>query len=299
MDAIHAAAATTPGVTVLDRHADAAHNRMVLTFVGDPSSVVEAAFRCAARAADLIDMTEHWGEHPRIGATDVIPFVPLNGVSMPECVTLAETLGARLGSELGIPVYLYYEAARTPDRRRLPDVRRGEFEGLRASIVTDPTRSPDFGPSRVGSAGATAVGARPFLLAYNITLETSDVTLARSIARAIRESSGGLPAVQALGMATPDPNVVQVSMNVLDTSVTPLHVVFEAVRGLAAAAGVAVAASELVGLMPMDVLTATTAHFARLGDFGRAQVVEARLLDSLTAEYTARPDRTGRGQEAQ
>ena len=287
--AIYDAAASTPGVSVLDLHSDPAHNRMVLTFVGSPSDVVEAAFRCAARAAELIDMREHRGEHPRIGATDVIPFVPLGGVTMADCVNLAHRLGRRLGEELGIPVYLYYEAAQRADRRRLPDVRRGQYEGLCEVVGVDPDRAPDYGPHRVGAAGATAVGARPFLLAYNVNLATSDLELAKRIARAVRESSGGFPAVQALGMATADPNVVQVSMNLLDTALTPLHLVYEAVESRAAEHGVDVASSELVGLMPLDVLVATTGHFARLLDFGRSRVVEARLLEALSAERRPPP----------
>jgi glutamate formiminotransferase / 5-formyltetrahydrofolate cyclo-ligase len=287
--AIRDAAVGTPGVTLLDLHADPAHNRMVLTFVGGPDAVVEAAFRCAAVAAASIDMREQRGEHPRIGATDVVPFVPLSGVTMADCVSLAERLGRRLGDELGVPVYLYYEAARRPERRRLPDVRRGEYEGLREAILTDPARAPDFGPARLGPAGATAIGARPFLLAYNVNLATPDLALAKRIARAIRESSGGLPAVQALGMATPDPNVVQVSTNLLDTARTPLHVVFEAVQSRALAEGVVVAGSELVGLMPLDVLVATTAHHARFAGFGRAHVIEARLLDALASSGAEPP----------
>ena len=287
--AIRDAAATTPGVSLLDLHADPAHNRMVLTFVGSPEAVVEAAFRTAARAAELIDMRGHRGEHPRIGATDVIPFVPIAGVTMADCADLAHRLGRRLGDELGIPVYLYYEAAQRADRRRLPDVRRGQYEGLCELIGVDPDRAPDYGPSRVGTAGATAVGARPFLLAYNVNLATTDLALAKRIARAVRESSGGFRAVQALGMATPDPGVVQVSMNLLDTAVTPLHVVFEAVQARAAEHGVVVASSELVGLMPLDVLVATTRHFARLTDFDRSRVVEASLLETLAADRQPPP----------
>jgi glutamate formiminotransferase / 5-formyltetrahydrofolate cyclo-ligase len=287
--AIRDAAAGTPGVTLLDLHADPAHNRMVLTFVGGPDAVVEAAFRCAAVAAASIDMRLQRGEHPRIGATDVVPFVPLSGVTMAECVGLAERLGRRLGDELGIPVYLYYEAARRPERRRLPDVRRGEYEGLRDAIGADPARAPDFGPARLGPAGATAVGARPFLLAYNVNLATPDLALAKEIARAIRESSGGFPAVQALGMATPDPDVVQVSTNLLDTARTPLHVVYDAIRARALARGVEVVGSELVGLMPLDVLVATTAHYARFAGFGREHVLEARLLDALAADRRGPP----------
>ena len=287
--AIYDAAVTAPGVSVLDQHTDPAHNRMVLTFVGSPSDVAEAAFRCAARAAELIDMTEHRGEHPRIGATDVVPFIPISGVTMADCVDMAHRLGRRLGEELNIPVFLYYEAAQRADRRRLPDVRRGQYEGLREVVGVDPARAPDYGPSRVGRAGATAVGARPFLLAYNVNLATADLALAKAIARAVRESSGGFPAVQALGMATSDPGVVQVSMNLLDTAVTPLHVIYEAVRSQAAEHGVDVRSSELVGLMPLDILVATTGHFARLTDFGRARVVEARLLEALSPERRPPP----------
>ncbi len=280
--AIRNAAAGVAGVTVLDLHADAAHNRMVLTFVGSPEAAVDAAFRCAERAAQLVDMREQSGEHPRIGATDVVPFVPMSETSMGECVELATQLGRRLGDELSIPVYLYAEAARRPGRRWLPDVRRGEYERLRTAIETDPERAPDFGPARLGPAGATAVGARPFLVAYNVNLATTDVSLARAIARGVRQSSGGLPAVQARGMATDDPNVVQVSMNLLDTAATPLHAAYDAVCSAAAEHGVEVASSEVVGLIPLGVLSATLAHYARAHEFRNDQVLEARLLDALT-----------------
>jgi glutamate formiminotransferase / 5-formyltetrahydrofolate cyclo-ligase len=282
-------AAAVPGVTVLDVHADAAHNRMVLTFVGSPEAAAEAAFRCAERAAQLIDLREHRGEHPRIGATDVIPFVPVAGVSMADCVRLAERLGRRLADDLGLPVYLYAEAARRPERRWLPTVRAGEYEGLRETIGADPARTPDFGPARLGPAGATAVGARPFLIAFNVNLATSDLGLAREIARAVRQSSGGLPAVQARGMATEDADVVQVSMNLLDTEITPLHAAFEAVRARAEARGVAIARSEVVGLLPLRVVTATARHYVKMEGFEASRVVEAGLLDALVAAGQAPP----------
>lgn len=283
--AIRDAAGAVPGVTVLDVHADPTHHRMVLTFVGGPDAVLTAAFRCAEQAARLIDMTTHRGEHPRIGATDVVPFVPVSGVTMDACVELANTLGKRLGEELGIPVYLYARAARRLERVRLPDVRRGQYEGLRDAIETDPARVPDFGPARLGTAGATAVGARPFLVAYNINLATSDLGLAKRIARTIRESNGGLPAVQALGMATDDPNVAQVSMNLLDTAVTPMHVVYEAVRDHAAAAGVEVVESEIVGLLPLDAVVTSMKAYVKARELAASQIVEARLLTALgTAE---------------
>jgi glutamate formiminotransferase / 5-formyltetrahydrofolate cyclo-ligase len=287
--AIRDAAAAVPGVTVLDLHADPTHNRMVLTFVGAPEAVSEAAFRAAEQAARSIDMTVQSGEHPRIGATDVIPFVPVSGITMDACVELANAVGRRLGDELGIPVYLYARAARRPERVRLPDVRRGQYEGLRDSIETDPDRAPDFGPARIGTAGATAVGARPFLVAYNVNLATSDLALAKRIARNIRESSGGLPAVQALGMTTENPGVVQVSMNLLDTAVTPMHVVFETVRSQASVDGVEVVESEIVGLLPLDAIVATTKAHVRARQLDASQIVEARLLQALsTAELPPR-----------
>ncbi|MCC7368243.1 MAG: glutamate formimidoyltransferase [Chloroflexi bacterium] len=280
--AIRAAAADVPGVTVLDLHADPTHNRMVLTYVGSPAAVSEAGFRCVETAARLIDMTVHQGEHPRMGATDVVPFIPLTGVTMDDCVALAEQVGQRIGDELRIPVYLYSRAARRPERVRLPDVRRGQYEGIRDTIETDPARAPDFGPARLGTAGATAVGARPFLVAYNMNLATADLALAKSIAKNVRESSGGLKAVQALGMATGDPNVVQVSMNLLDTSVTPLHVVYRTVAEQAAAAGVEVIESEIVGLLPMDVLISTSRTHVKARELGMDQIIEARLLQALS-----------------
>lgn len=281
--AIREAAANVPGVTVLDLHTDPTHNRMVLTFVGAPDAVAEAAFRCAEQAARLIDMTTHSGEHPRIGATDVIPFVPVSGVTMETCIELANLVGRRLGEELGIPVYLYALAARRPERIRLPDVRRGQYEALRETIETDPDRAPDFGPATIDTAGATAVGARPFLVAYNVNLATADLSLAKRIARAIRESSGGLAAVQALGMATDDPNVVQVSMNLLDTAVTPLHLVFDTVKAQAAAEGVAVVESEIVGLLPLDAVVATARTYVKARQLGAGQIVEARLLQTIVS----------------
>jgi len=284
--AIRDAAAGTPGVAVLDLHADAAHNRMVLTFVGAPAAVVEAAFRCAERARAMIDLREHRGQHPRIGATDVIPFVPVSDVSMEACIELAGRLGRRLGEELEIPVYLYAEAARRPERRWLPEVRRGEYEGLREAIRTDPARAPDFGPCQLGPAGATAVGARRYLVAYNVNLASADVAVARAIARSVRESAGGLPSVQARGMLTSDPNVVQVSTNLLDTDITPLHVVFEAIQTLAHERGVEVAGSEIVGLVPLSVVTATTAHYVQTGELGSAQIVQSRLLDLMLAGHS-------------
>ncbi len=289
MDAIQAAAEDVPGTLVLDRHADPVHNRMVLTLAGAVGPVAEAAFRCAARAAELIDMRQHTGVHPRMGATDVLPFVPLASTPMALCVEMAQRVGRRIAAELDVPVYLYAEAATREERRRLPDVRRGEYEGIRAGIVERDDLAPDFGPARLGSAGATAVGARTFLVAYNVSLATGDLGIARAIARSIRESSGGLPAVQARGFATGDPGVVQVSMNLLDTRVTPLHEAFERVVQEARTRGVEVLASELVGLAPTAVLAETTRHFARFGRLDANQAIETRVLELALRSLSGNP----------
>jgi glutamate formiminotransferase len=279
MDAIHAAARSVRGAMVLDRHADPVHNRMVLTIAGSPGPVAEAAFRATACAATLIDLNEHRGVHPRIGATDVVPFVPLAATSMQVCVELAVRVGRRIAAELDLPVYLYGEAARSSDRRRLPDLRRGEFEHLRATLASDPHLAPDFGPARIGPAGATAVGARPPLIAFNITLATGDLGTARAIARTIRESSGGLPAVQARGFRTADPTIVQVSMNLLDTRRTPMALVFERVRQEAARHGVEVHESELVGMAPAEALVDVARQALQFGRLDANAILETRLLE--------------------
>lgn len=285
MDAIEAAAASARGAQVLDRHADAVHHRMVLTIAGQPGPVAEAAFRAVRRASELIDLTTHRGVHPRIGAADVVPFVPLGSTPMAVCVELAQRVGRRIAVELDLPVYLYGEAARAPGRRRLPDVRRGEYEHLAANIARDPGLAPEFGPRAVGPAGAVAVGARPPLIAYNITLATADLGTARAIARAIRESNGGLPALQARGFPTADPNVVQVSMNLLDFRRTPLHVVFDRVHAEAHAHGVEVVESELVGLLPVDAVVDVARHALRFGRLAGESVLETRLLErTLTSD---------------
>ena len=279
MDAIQAAASEVAGAHVLDRHADAVHNRMVLTIAGTPGPVAEAVFRAIARAATLIDLDAHRGVHPRIGATDVVPFVPLGATNMQVCIELAERVGRRIAAELEVPVYLYGEAARSTARRRLPDLRRGEYERLKVELGADPSLAPDFGPARVGPAGATAVGARRPLVAYNVTLATSDLRLAGAIARSIRESSGGLPAVQARGFKTADPNVVQVSMNLLDTRRTPIWRVFERIRAEAANHGVAVLESELVGLLPAEAVVDVARQALQFGRLDAAAVLETRLLE--------------------
>ncbi|MBV9580222.1 MAG: glutamate formimidoyltransferase [Chloroflexi bacterium] len=278
MDAIQSAAEDVAGARVVDRHADAVHNRMVLTIAGTPGPVAEATFRAVARAAALIDLNVHRGVHPRIGATDVVPFVPLGATSMQVCVELAVRVGRRIAAELDLPVYLYGEAARSTARRRLPDIRKGEYERLKAELSVDASLAPDFGPARVGPAGATAVGARRPLIAYNVTLATANLGLARSIARDIRESNGGLPAVQARGFATADPNVVQVSMNLLDTRRTPMALVFERIREAAAQQGVAVLESELVGLAPAEALVDVARQSLQFGRLTADSVLETHLL---------------------
>lgn len=259
IDVLRAALTAVPGVRLLDVQADPAHHRSVFTLVAPPAAAAEAAFRAIAVARERIDLTTHSGEHPRMGATDVVPFIPVRDVTMDDCVALARALGERVGRELEIPVYLYARAASRPERERLPDVRKGEFEGLRLRIGTDAAADPDFGPRRIHpTAGATAIGARPFLVAYNIYLASSDIAIAKEIAKKIRASSGGLPAVQASGFDVG--GRAQVSMNLLDIDVTSPAAVFTAVKDLAAGRGVAIERSEVVGLIPeRGILGAGTA----------------------------------------
>jgi len=280
VDAIVAAIGSVSGVRVLDREMDADHNRCVITFVGDRQGVAAAAFLGARVAVDRIDMNVHRGEHPRVGALDVLPFVPIAGVTMDDCVALARTVGKRIADELGVPVYLYEAAATRPDRKALPDVRRGEYEGLKAEIGTHPDRAPDFGPRRLHpTAGAVIVGARPVLVAWNVNLRTTDVEIAKRIAREIRERDGGFRAVRAKGFALADRGLVQVSMNMLDVRTTSLLQVFEAIREKAHAAGVAIAESEIVGLVPLDALIDGAAAHFNLRGFSRDQVLEARVWE--------------------
>jgi glutamate formiminotransferase/formiminotetrahydrofolate cyclodeaminase len=274
---IVAAMDAVPGVQVLDVQSDADHNRTVVTLVGSPGAVEEAAFVSIARAAVLIDMDEHQGEHPRVGATDVVPFVPVRGVTMEDCVSLAQRLGRRVGETLAIPVYLYEAAATRPDRINLADLRRGEYEGLKTAIETDSNRAPDFGPAHLGTAGATIIGARPFLIAFNVYLDTGDVAVAKRIARAVRHSSGGLRHVKALGLLVG--GQAQVSMNLTDFTRTPIHQALELIRREAARYGVAAARSELVGLAPQQALLDAAAWYLQL-DLDPRQVLENQLRDA-------------------
>jgi glutamate formiminotransferase len=268
------AAAAVPGVRLLDTHSDPDHHRTVLTLVGPPDPLAEAAFATVRVAAERIDLRRHRGVHPRIGAADVVPFVPLGDTPMAVCVALAERVGERIGRELGLPVYLYGEAARRPERRALPHIRRGEYEGLAATIGRDPDRAPDFGPAALGPAGAVAVGARRPLVAFNILLGTEDLAVARAVARAVRASSGGLPAVQAIGVPVSRPGVVQVSLNLLDPQQTDPLAVVRAVAAAAARHGVAIVESELVGLAPVAALLPATAAALHLPRLQPRQVLE-------------------------
>jgi glutamate formiminotransferase/glutamate formiminotransferase/formiminotetrahydrofolate cyclodeaminase len=268
------------GARVLDCHIDPDHNRSVITFVAQPDDLIEAALRAVATATELIDLRTHAGEHPRIGATDVLPFVPVRGVTMDECVALAHEAGRRIWQELSIPVYFYERAALRPDRIRLEKVRGKGIEQLRADIEIDPDRAPDIGEKRIHpTAGAIAVGARPFLIAFNVNLRTNDIAVARSIARAIRESGGGLPFVKALGFELRTRGLVQVSMNLTDYEQTTIGRAFDAVETEADLRGVEVAGAEIVGLLPRAALDRGAAYFPRLESFREAVIIE-NLLES-------------------
>jgi glutamate formiminotransferase/formiminotetrahydrofolate cyclodeaminase len=275
---------SAPGVLLLDREMDADHNRAVVTVAGPPEAVLEGAFRAIAKAAETIDLRVHKGEHPRMGATDVVPFVPIEGVSMEDCVALARALGERVGRELRIPVYLYEAAATRPERANLADVRRGEFEGLREEIGRNPDRSPDFGPGEIhASAGAIAIGARMPLIAYNVNLATRDVSVAKAIAKAVRFSSGGLPHVKALGFELKDRGLCQVSMNLVNYKETPIFRAFEQVSTEGERHAVAVVESEIVGLVPEDAIVACAGRFLKLENFRPNQVLETRLREAAEA----------------
>ncbi|MCC6956401.1 MAG: glutamate formimidoyltransferase [Anaerolineales bacterium] len=288
VEAIMQAITSVQGVSLLDRSSDLDHNRTVLTFVGAPEPIGEAAFRAIQKAAELINLDEHQGEHPRIGATDVVPFVPIRGVSMQDCVQIARRLGERVGNELGIPVYLYEEAASRPERKDLENIRRGQYEALKEEMGTNPERDPDFGPRKVGSAGATVIGARQPLIAYNVYLTTSDVEVAKKVAKAVRHSSGGLRYVKALGLLVD--GMAQVSMNLTNFRATPLTRVVELVRREAARYGVGIRHSELVGLIPQEALIEAARWHLQLDQFEPDQVLEYRLA---AAQGEPAPDAAG------
>jgi glutamate formiminotransferase/formiminotetrahydrofolate cyclodeaminase len=276
VDAIVQAVTSVSEVRLLDRSSNLDHNRTVLTFAGPPLAVEEAAFRAIQKAAELIDMNHHTGEHPRIGATDVVPFVPISGVTMDECVAIARRLGQRVGEELDVPVYLYEMAAACPDRVNLENIRRGQYEGLKTEIETNPDRKPDFGPACLGPAGATVIGARNPLIAYNIYLTSDDVNIAKAIAKAVRYSSGGLRYVKALGLLVE--GRAQVSMNLTNYQETPIPGVVETIRREAARYGVNIHHSELVGLIPQSAIAEAAAWYLQLDGFKPDQILEQRLF---------------------
>lgn len=292
IERLAAAVTGVPGVALLDRHSDPDHHRTVLTFAGSPAAVSEAAFRAVRTAVEAIDMNRHRGVHPRLGAADVVPFVPLAGATMQDCVRLADALGDRLARELDLPIYLYARAARAPERARLPWLRQPEYEGLAAALAT-PERAPDLGPARPHpTAGATVVGARDLLLAFNIDLATQDLAVAKRIAKAIRASSGGMAGVQARGLALPLQKRVQVTMNLLALDESGPGKVFAEVERLAAAEGVRIAASELVGLMPRAALREASEVLLRLGAPLAGRVLEERLEQAALLDPGGRLDRT-------
>jgi glutamate formiminotransferase/formiminotetrahydrofolate cyclodeaminase len=263
------------GVQVLDVSADPDHNRTVVTYVGPPDEVVEAGYRAIAVARELIDLDHHRGEHPRIGATDVFPFIPVRGVSMEDCILLARRLGKRVGEELGVAVYLYGAAATRPERESLAAIRKGEYELWRDEVAANPDRRPDFGPAEPRRWGATVIGARPFLIAYNLYLNSGDVAAAEAIARAARHTSGGLRFVQARGFLVE--GQAQVSMNLTDFNRTPIYRAQELVRREAAQRGLAITRAELVGLIPQKALLDSAKWYLQLGDLADEQVLELRL----------------------
>lgn len=280
---LHAIAAVT-GVAILDCHSDFDHNRTVITFAGEPQAVEKAAFQAISKAAELINLDEHTGEHPRIGATDVVPFVPISGVTMQECVEMAHRVGQRVGDQLSIPVYLYEEAASRPERQNLENIRRGQYETLKETIHSDSERFPDYGPAQIGPAGATVIGARQPLIAFNVYLTTDDLQIAQRIARTIRHSSGGLRFVKALGMQVD--GRAQVSMNLTNYRKTPLALVVELIRREAQRYGVGIHHSELVGLIPQDALIDAAVWFTQLDQFSPEQVLESRLMAARTETDT-------------
>jgi glutamate formiminotransferase/formiminotetrahydrofolate cyclodeaminase len=284
--ALVAAVTAVEGVVLLDEEQDRDHHRAVVTFAGSPEAVIEAAFQAARVAAERIDLRQHQGGHPRVGATDVIPFVPIRDVTMEDCIALAKKVGARIGAELNVPVFLYERAATRPDRAQLENIRRGGLEGL-GLRMREPGWAPDFGPAVLHpTAGATVVGARPPLVAYNVNLHSSNLDLAKAIAKKVRQSSGGLPHVKAIGVELTSRHIVQVSMNLTNHDETPIHAAFEAVREEAERQGVRVAGSEVIGLVPQRALVQAAEFFLKLEGFDGSQVLETRLERALAQQST-------------
>ncbi|MGH9734261.1 MAG: glutamate formimidoyltransferase [Candidatus Acidiferrales bacterium] len=282
VDAIIAAMREVPGVFLLDRESDADHNRSVVTIAGEPEAVAEAALRGVGKAAELIDLTKHSGAHPRMGATDVVPFIPIEGVQIEDCVALAKKVGREIWERYRIPVYFYEAAAQRPERTNLENIRKGQFEGLREEVPRNPNRAPDIGDPRLhATAGATVVGARKFLIAYNINLNTPDLEIAKKIGKNIRFSNGGLRYVKAMGVDLRARHLAQVSINLTDFEQTPIHRVFEMVKREAERYGVSIVGSEVVGLIPKKAIELTADFYLQLENFSAAQVLENRIEASL------------------
>lgn len=284
IDAIVQSILSVPDVVLLDRESDADHNRCVITIVGPPAAVGDAAFRGVAKAVELIDLRQHKGAHPRIGAADVVPFIPIEGVTLEDCVKLAERVGVEIASKLRVPVYLYEAAARRPDRANLENIRRGQFEALLTELGTVEERQPDIGPAVCHpTAGATVVGARKFLIAYNVNLGTPDLAIAKKIAKTIRHSSGGFRYVKSMGVMLASRNLAQVSINLTDFEQTPMHLVFETVRREAERYGVPVVGSEIVGLIPKKSIELSAEYFLRFENFKPELVLEHRIAEAVAA----------------
>jgi glutamate formiminotransferase / formiminotetrahydrofolate cyclodeaminase len=282
VDAIIQAMLAGPGVWLLDKEMDADHNRSVITLVGTRDDIGEAALRGIAKAAELIDLTHHQGAHPRLGATDVVPFVPISGVTLEDCVRIAEWVAEESWKRYRVPTYLYEAAARVPERKNLENIRRGQFEGVREEVRSKPERRPDFGAAELHpTAGATVVGARKFLIAYNINLNTPDVSVAKNIAKKIRASSGGFPCVKAMGVDLKARNLAQVSMNLTDFETTSIGTAFDAVAREASAQNISIAGSEIVGLIPRQALDDAAVHYLKVENFHPDLVVENRLAKVL------------------
>ena len=295
VDAIVASMSKVPSVYVLDREMDADHNRCVITLAGDPDAVAEAALLGVGKAMELIDLSVHTGAHPRIGATDVVPFIPIDGVGIEDCVALALRVGNEIWTRYRIPVYFYEAAAQRPDRANLENIRRGQFEGLREEMKRDHNRLPDIGECKLHpTAGATVVGARKFLIAYNVNLNTSDIGIANKIAKAIRFSSGGLRYVKAMGVELKARNLAQVSINLTDFEQTPMHRVYEMVKREAARYGVMPVGSEIVGLIPKKAMEMAADYFLQVENFSPVQVFENRLQAVLTGEPLEAREKQGK-----
>lgn len=297
IEALVAAMRAVPGVAVLDRESDADHNRCVITLAGEPDAVAEAALAGVGKALELIDLTKHTGAHPRLGATDVVPFVPVHGVELEDCVALARKVGREIWQRYKIPVYFYEAAAQRPERVNLENIRKGQFEGLLVEVPKTPDRAPDVGDAKLHpTAGAVVVGARKFLIAYNVNLNTPDVGIANKIAKAIRFSSGGMRYVKSMGVMLHSRNIAQVSINLTDFEQTPMHRVFEMVTREAERWGAQVVGSEIVGLIPKKALEMTADFFLQLEDFKPEMVFENRLAEALSG--TPAPAANERGQFA-